>query len=519
MDPGSPTHGAARQLDGQLAIKGGIKHQQLVGGLRAEVRFQPGLEFPVHAHQIGVGIRIHVAVREGLLDTVREGRVVEAAALPGGARGRVAVRSTEAIKGQGEALHVHVRRNVGAIALGPGHGNIEAELTVEERAVEARGQAVGIRFPLAAPGLAVDKAASARVAGEGVHGQRPIRQKPGVVGDEILHPRVGCRHKAIRSEERLGRVGGRGGPLRDFHARIKRFDVEIDVFRHRVVGFHEALVGVLLLNQVVVVSELEEAGVGRQRVAEGLASGVGHAANNAKGTRIRIGHADGEDRPGVTDGGVAPLGVGTLRTHGPVEIAQANFAAALVFKGSGHVPAVVPRAEHDAGLVLAVGFFEGLARQAELGAFEVIPGDEVRDPGDGVRAIKGGGAVLQHFDPADSDGRNGADIHTDVGGGHVATAIEEHEGPGRTQAPKVNGGRPLVALTARGVELVGFADVAVRNVQVSDHLRDRGVPHVGEVLGAEHVHGKGGVLRRTADKGAGNHHLFDGFFGEYEGRC
>ena len=139
MDPRGPTHGATRQLDGKLAVEGGIKHQQLVAGLGAEVRLQPGLELPVHAHEIGIGVRVYIAVHEGLLYAVREGRVVEAAALTGSAIDRIAVRAAEAVKGEGEALHVHVRRDVDAIALGPGNGHIEAELAVEERAVEARG--------------------------------------------------------------------------------------------------------------------------------------------------------------------------------------------------------------------------------------------------------------------------------------------------------------------------------------------------------------------------------------------
>ena len=183
------------------------------------------------------------------------------------------------------------------------------------------------------------------------------------------------------------------------------------------------------------------------------------------------------------------------------------------------MPAVVAAAPDDAGLVLAIGFFESLTGNAGLDTFEVFPGDEVHDPGNGVRAVERRCAILENLKAANSDAGDCADIHADVGVCHVATSVDQHQRAGRAEAPQVNGVNAFVSLTAGTVKLVRFGQVTVRNIEVSHHLSDGGVADIHEVLLANHIDGQGRVLRGATDKGAGDHHLFDRLLRENHGGC
>ena len=157
----------------------------------------------------------------------------------------------------------------------------------------------------------------------------------------------------------------------------------------------------------------------------------------------------------------------------------------------------------------------------EADAFAVFLEVEVDHPGDGVRPVLGGSAVPQHFNASDCRGGDGgkvralgtgtADLHQ--GGAVTTLTVHEHQGVVRGQTAKgcrTDEGRPV-------------ADRLPRHV-VGRHQRLHEVVHVGvgrpfNGFCVKHVHRNGGIRcgpRLTTE--TGDHHLFDGLFGQRDGR-
>ena len=478
---------------------------------------KPSLELAVHANQLWVGVGVLEARQCRRSPAVAERSEVEAAALAWGPGSGVAVGSAKSVKGQRHALDIHIDAGRVTLALRPGDGDVEAQLVIEGRTFDAGSKAIGVRFPLSFPCLSTHEARGARVTHERCEEQGCVWEDARILGLKIDHPGMVHLDEAVRTKEGLRRIGRRGFPLRDLHLRIEAFEVKLDVLGQIVGHLAEELVGILLFYKVVELGELEAASAVVVRISKLFAAGV---RNTADDPDVPGGaNAEGEDRSRVSDARIAALGVGGEGTHRPVEVAQAHFAPTLILSCCGYVPAVIAATPYDAGLVLAIGFFESLTGNAGLDTFEVFPGDEVHDPGNGVRAVERRCAILEDLKAADSDAGNCADIYADVGVCHVATSVDQHQRAGRAEATQVNGVDAFVTLTAGTVELVGFGQVTVRNIEVSYHLSDGGISNIHEVLLANHIDGQGRVLRGATDKGAGDYHLFDRLLRENHGGC
>ena len=520
LDPCSPTNGSASEFNAGGAVEGGVEYHELVIGLRAQLPgIEVSLELAVHANQLWVGVGVLKARQCRRSPAVAERSEVEAAALAWGPGSGIAVRSAKSVKGQRHALDIHIDAGRVTLALRPGDGDVEAELVIEGRTFDAGSKAIGVRFPLSFPCLSTHEARGARVTHERSEEQGTGGEDARIFGLKIDHPGMVHLDEAVRPKEGLRRIGRRGFPLRDLHLRIEAFEVKLDVLGQIVGHLAEELVGILLFYKVVELGELEAAGAVVVRISELFTARVSDPADNSDCPSVCVSDAKREDRSRVSDARIAALGVGGEGTHGPVEVTQAHFAPALILGCRGEVPAVIAAAPDDASLVLPIGFFESLTGNAGLDTFEVFPGDEVHDPGNGVRAVERRCAILENLKAANSDAGDCADIHADVGVCHVATSVDQHQRAGRAEAPQVNGVNAFVTLTAGTVKLVRFGQVTVRNIEVSHHLSNGGVSDIHEVLLANHIDGQGRVLRGATDKGAGDYHLFNRLLRENHGGC
>ncbi|VUM09787.1 hypothetical protein PGKDCPLP_02872 [Stenotrophomonas maltophilia] len=146
---------------------------------------------------------------------------------------------------------------------------------------------------------------------------------------------------------------------------------------------------------------------------------------------------------------------------------------------------------------------------ADLGAFEVLPGDDVDHTGHGVGAVDRRGAILEHFDAFDRDQRKRVEIDKGVGQATgreavvgQATAIEQHQRVLLRQATQADAGR------AGGPAVVGgfVAGVAGVRRDRAQHIGHGGLAGLFQLLAADHLHRVGGLGIGALDVGTGDAH-------------
>ncbi len=225
---------------------------------------------------------------------------------------------------------------------------------------------------------------------------------------------------------------------------------------------------------------------------------------------VRIGDAAVRARQieaGVAERGPAALRVLLVGTDGEVALHRRQLRAVAVAGRQQHAGPVRGLAEGEAGVVVAVRAVDERVAGLQLQPVEVATGDEVDDAADGVGAVGGGRAVLQHFDPADGRGRDQVGVHIDGAGrgGHPA-AVEQHQGAFGAEAAQVGaaGARGLA-----GPELVRFTDRALHGRDRLDQVDRRRRPLLLQFVVADDVDRQGGVFGRAGDERAGDHDLFD----------
>lgn len=146
---------------------------------------------------------------------------------------------------------------------------------------------------------------------------------------------------------------------------------------------------------------------------------------------------------------------------------------------------------------------------ADLGAFEVLPGDDVDHAGHGIGAVHRRGAVLEHFDALDGHQRQRVEIDEGVGQAAgreaivgQAAAVEQHQRVLLRQAAQADAGR------AGGPAVVGgfVAGVAGVGRDRTQHIGHGGLAGLFQLLPADHLHRVGGFGIGTLDVGAGDAH-------------
>jgi hypothetical protein len=180
----------------------------------------------------------------------------------------------------------------------------------------------------------------------------------------------------------------------------------------------------------------------------------------------------------------------------------------LIARREQDVRAVALPAVGDVGVVIAVGVLDVAVRAVDLHPLEALAGDEVDDARDRVGAVRGGGAVLQHFDALDRRSRKQVDVDTgtDCGIRRHAAAVEQHERAQCAEAAQVDVRR---ARRLTGAELVGIAEHTLRSRQRLDQLDHRRRALLLQVVGRDDVDRQRGVLGCAPDVGAGDDDDFD----------
>ena len=259
---------------------------------------------------------------------------------------------------------------------------------------------------------------------------------------------------------------------------------------------------VFFLDEVVEADILELAEAARLRTGDdvtgriGDRAGVGHAAIGA-----------GQEQAGIAEGRPAALRVFGVGADGEVALGGRERRTVAIAGGQQHARAVAGVAIGDAGVVLAVRTVDRRIASLDFQAVEVLAGDEVDHAADGVGAVGGGRAVLQHFDPADGGAGDQVGVHIDgAGRGGHAAAVEQHQGAFGAEAPEVGaaGARRLT-----GAELVGFTDDALHGGDRLHQVDGRGGALLLKFVIADDVDGQGGVFRRARDERAGDDDLFN----------
>ena len=172
------------------------------------------------------------------------------------------------------------------------------------------------------------------------------------------------------------------------------------------------------------------------------------------------------------------------------------------------------RRDADVGHAVAGGAAAVLVAAAiDVGAAAAVARleDDVDHAGNGVGAVLGGGAILQHLDVIDRGHRDvvqvgrgaaleGAGQHRQVGGAVAPLAVDQHQGVVRAQAAQARGERHgrHVAAEGLGVE---------RRQVLRQRLDQVGLAGARQRGGVEHLHRGSAVLHGEAGgAGAGDDH-------------
>ena len=218
---------------------------------------------------------------------------------------------------------------------------------------------------------------------------------------------------------------------------------------------------------------------------------------------------------GVADAGEAGA-PGTLQfLQRPAAVLGAQFLPASVLDRDHQVRIDADGAAPDAGQQRVAGAVELVARRRGLEAVEVVPGDEVGDAADRVRAVDGARALLQHLHPAEGDGGDHVDVDeapADQPRRHVdlAAAVDQHQRPRRAEAAQVDVGDALHdgAALAGVVPAGALADHAVAGAEVADQVGEAWRALVGQVVAVGDIDRVRFVDRRLLDRGADHGDLF-----------
>ena len=365
-------------------------------------------------------------------------------------------------------------------------------------------------------------AVQVRIGGGHVH-------QPGIVGANG----AGGIHQLVR------RIGGRRAPVRHIGFANQEFHVQRDGVAQIGAGLGEPLPAAGFFDQVVErgVLEAAEAAQARCAVAEGFrvlersVEGVGLGA--AEGFAIGIDDASGEQtaeaapdwrgRPSVQghehgrppDGGPPAARTVGVAQERPIPIGDGEFAARGVTRRGDEAK---PTAQHAAApdrpqLGIAVAAVDQLVAGGGLEAREIPAGDEVHHAGDGVGAVGGGGAVGQHLDALQRDGRDHVHVHQQLrlrGNGvrrpGDAPAVQQHQRTARPKAADVDSG---AVRTGPGLELIRFPVRALGKRQALDEVdgRRRSFQRQGVPLQRDHRQRR--VLRHAFDVRAGDDQLLN----------
>src|SRR5262249_42196930 len=124
-------------------------------------------------------------------------------------------------------------------------------------------------------------------------------------------------------------------------------------------------------------------------------------------------------------------------------------------------------------LVVDVVLVLGLAVQHRAGeAFHAVLQDEVHHAGHGVGAVGGGRPAGHHVDVVDQGGGDLVGVDGAGGGdGHVALAVDQHQGAGHAQAAQVDVGLAGGADAEGGVRRAGRV---AEGRDLVDHVDHRG---------------------------------------------
>ena len=210
-----------------------------------------------------------------------------------------------------------------------------------------------------------------------------------------------------------------------------------------------------------------------------------------------------------------------FRPRGLLPIRCAD-ALLLVVAGREHtIEALAATAQRQRGLggLAAAAVFAVVG--VDLDAFELLAGDDVHHAGDGVGAVDGRCAVLQHFDAIDDGQRDGVEVGaaTDARRGrliHPADAVHQHQHALRAQMAQVDlrgagadaaavGG---IAEVARGIELrvqrLAAGGELLEDFANALHAR------LGDLLAVQHEHRLRGHRIGLLDAAAGHGDRIEG---------
>jgi len=223
---------------------------------------------------------------------------------------------------------------------------------------------------------------------------------------------------------------------------------------------------------------------------------------------------DGAVEREVLAAGDAVVAVGAeVAVADPLAVAAVGDADAVGLadvEADEGVEAVLGEAADARGQRTAAGIAVAVAGHAigrlGDGAGEVVAQDDVDHAGDGIRAIDGRGAVLQHLHPLDRVHRDHAEVGEHLlaivgqAVGRHAAAIEQHQGRCRAEAAQRDAG---AAAGEAGAEALGdgAGAVAGQGLQV---LADGGLAGAVDLLAGDHLHRRSGLGGDPWDVGTGD---------------
>ena len=527
--------GEVRHVLDEVAAQRGVGHEQVGGADQVHFLVQPPPQRLV-VRQGGDVVRI-VRVPErgarlvGALDGVAERVVVHAGPL---ARHRAA-EGPEDHAGRGTAVRHHPDAAVGSAeaaerAVDPvGVDRRQVQVAPRPRVAHAD---VPVGVPPAHQEVAVDRGGDPRGAGLAAQpapgagvAERAAVQVPGGVAQagahriglpvtrvaraELLPSRVVGRHLHDGgARQREGRVRRRRVPVRDDGVGPEPLDVVVGAVVQGSVDLGEGARLLLLVDQVVVGRVAEAAGPALVLAAEIRAAGI----EDVGGPRRRRPDRERAGVPQARPAGAVAADVRAQAVERPRAILHLQLLPADPLRGEDGAGVADPAAPDagDRGIAAAV---EVVVRDVELEAPEVAARHEVGDAADRVGAVRRGGSLFHHLEPADRDGRDRVDVDEASpdqarGHRHVAPPVDQHERSRGAQAAQVDVGHVL----GEGRRLVGvvptvpLADHAVADVQVAEQVDELSGSLLLQRLAADDGHRVRHVDGRRLDGGAGHRH-------------
>ncbi len=260
---------------------------------------------------------------------------------------------------------------------------------------------------------------------------------------------------------------------------------------------------------------VEAAGITGQAV-DGRAGDAG-GAGGAVAVGIEHRHRDAVDEVARALGRPAvPAAAGLVAVDaalGQVAFVLVQAFAVIALQAEEDVVAIgiqVTEAADELQVLLVQAALVGAAEAAaDLGTFEVLPGDDVDHAGHGIGTVHGRGTVLEHFDALDRHQRQRVEVDEGVGQATgreavvgQAAAVEQHQRvllrePAQADAGRA--GRPAVV----GGFVAGIAGVGRDGTQ---HVGDGGLAGLFQLLAADHLHRVGRFGVGALDVGTGDAH-------------